>query len=55
VEDASPYSAAGAHYIHDVIDPHQTRNFIIEALEIRQNSRNKGLSEHKLASWPTKF
>ncbi|UCE53666.1 MAG: carboxyl transferase [Desulfobacterales bacterium] len=55
VDDASPYGAAGKHYIHDVIDPRETRNYIIEALDICHNSRTKGISEHKLANWPTKF
>ena len=55
VEDSSPYAAAGLHYLHDVIDPRQTRDFIIESLEICQDSRTKGMSQHKLASWPTKF
>jgi len=55
VDDASPYGAAGKHYIHDVIDPRETRNYIIKALDICHNSRTKGISEHKLANWPTKF
>ena len=55
VDDASPYGAAGKHYIHDVIDPRETRNYIIKALDICHNSRAKGISEHKLANWPTKF
>ena len=55
VDDASPYGAAGKHYIHDVIDPKETRNYIIDALEISYNHRRKGIGEHKLANWPTKF
>jgi acetyl-CoA carboxylase carboxyltransferase component len=55
VDDASPYGAAGRHYIHDVIDPRQTRNYILRALEISYNARRKGISDHKLANWPTKF
>jgi methylmalonyl-CoA decarboxylase subunit alpha len=55
VEDASPYGAAGMHFIHDVIDPRETRNYIMQALEICQDSRTRGLSEHRLANWPTKF
>jgi acetyl-CoA carboxylase carboxyltransferase component len=50
-----PFGAAGKHFIHDVIDPRETRDYIIKALEISCNSRMKGLSEHKLANWPTKF
>ena len=53
--DSAPYSAAGMHYIHDVIDPCQTRDFIIRALDVSRNRRTGGLSEHKLANWPTKF
>ena len=55
VDDASPYGAAGKHLIHDVIDPRETREYITRALEISFNARRKGISEHKLAKWPTKF
>jgi acetyl-CoA carboxylase carboxyltransferase component len=55
VDDASPYGAAAKHYIHDVIEPRATRSYIIRALEISHNTRTKGISEHKLANWPTKF
>jgi acetyl-CoA carboxylase carboxyltransferase component len=55
VDDASPYSAAGMHYIHDVIDPRDTRDYIHRALEIAQDTRSRGIGEHKLANWPTKF
>jgi len=55
VDDASPYGAAGMHYIHDVIDPRETRDYIANALEICQDTKSKGIGEHKLANWPTKF
>ncbi|MCP4023433.1 MAG: carboxyl transferase [Desulfobacteraceae bacterium] len=55
VDDASPYGAAGLFNIHDVIEPEKTREYIIEALEIAQDTVTKGISEHKLANWPTKF
>jgi acetyl-CoA carboxylase carboxyltransferase component len=55
VDDASPYGAAGRHYIHDVIDPRSTREVIKKALEISRNDRRGGIGEHKLANWPTKF
>jgi len=55
VDDASPYGAAGKHFIHDVIDPTDTRDYITRALEISYNQRRKGIGEHKLANWPTKF
>jgi acetyl-CoA carboxylase carboxyltransferase component len=55
VDDASPYGAAGNHFIHDVIDPGETRKYIINALEVSYNQRRKGIGEHRLANWPTKF
>jgi len=55
VDDASPYGAAGRHYIHDVIDPRETRRYIAQALEISFNRRRGGIGDHRLANWPTKF
>ena len=55
VDDASPYGAAAKHLIHDVIDPKETRAYIIKALEISYNARRQGIGEHKLSNWPTKF
>lgn len=55
IEDSAPYPAAGMHYIHDVIDPRETRDYIIRALEICQDRRTGGIGEHRLANWPTKF
>jgi acetyl-CoA carboxylase carboxyltransferase component len=51
----SPYSAAGQHLIHDVIEPAQTRNFLIQALALAYNERTQGIGEHRLANWPKKY
>jgi acetyl-CoA carboxylase carboxyltransferase component len=53
--DASPYGAAGAHYIHDVIDPRHTRRNIARALAFARRRQSGGIGEHNLANWPTKF
>jgi acetyl-CoA carboxylase carboxyltransferase component len=55
IEDSRPYPAAGMHYLHDVIDPRETRSYIIRALEVCQDRRTGGVGEHRLANWPTKF
>lgn len=55
-EGTDPYGAAGLHYIQDVIDPRETRDHIIKVLRwTRDFSKTKGIGEHKLANWPTKF
>ena len=42
--------------IDKLIDSRQTRNHIIRVLRQTQNlSKTKGISEHRLANWPTKF
>ena len=55
LKDSAPYPAAGMHYLHDVIDPRETRNYIIRALDICRNLHTGGVGQHKLANWPTKF
>ena len=55
VGDLSPYPAAGAYYLQDVIDPRDTRDYLTKTLKIIRDSKNKGMSEHHLANWPTKF
>jgi len=55
LKDSAPYPAAGMHYLHDVIDPRETRNYIIRALDICRDRRTGGISQHRLANWPTKF
>jgi acetyl-CoA carboxylase carboxyltransferase component len=55
LKDSAPYPAAGMHYLHDVIDPRETRNYIIRALEICRDRRTGGVGQHRLANWPTKF
>lgn len=53
--ECSPYPAAGHHLIHDVIDPRDTRDFIIRCLDLAREENRAGLSEHRLSNWPTKF
>ncbi len=55
IGDLSPYPAAGDYYLQDIIDPRQTRNYLISVLNLIRNSKDKGISEHRLANWPTKF
>jgi len=55
VQDCSPYPMAQEFYVQDVIDPRETRNYLINVLKIIRDSANRGMSEHLLAGWPTKF
>ena len=55
IGDVSPYPAAGAYYLQDIIDPRDTRNYLIKVMKIIRDSKNSGIGEHRLANWPTKF
>lgn len=52
--DSSPYRAAGKYLIDDVIDPRDTRRYLIRTLEYACR-KNGSKSERLLAHWPTGF
>ena len=51
----SPYALAGRYLIHDVIAPSETRDYLINALEIAHDERTNGVGQHRLANWPKKY
>lgn len=51
---SAPWRAAGLHLIDDVIMPKDTRDTLIRSLDLARG-RNHGLSERRLAGWPTSF
>ncbi|MEA3224006.1 MAG: carboxyl transferase domain-containing protein, partial [Thermodesulfobacteriota bacterium] len=55
VQDAMPYPAAQRYFLQDIIDPGETRDYIINVLNIIRNSQDRGIGKHLLANWPAKF
>jgi len=55
IGDLTPYPAAGAYYVQDIIDPRETRNYLIRVLRIIRDSKDRGMSKRYLANWPTNF
>ena len=55
IADTSPYPAAGAYWVQDIISPYDTRKYIISVLDVVRDSANQGMSDHLLANWPKKF
>lgn len=55
ISDLSPYPAAGEYFLQDIIDPGQTREYLTQVLSIIRDSDSKGIGEHRLSNWPTKF
>jgi len=55
MDDISPYAAAQTYGVQDVIHPKETRNYLIQVLQIIRETKNQGVGKHLLANWPTKF
>ena len=55
VRDSAPWGAAGKGILDDVIDPRDTRKYIIDCLEIYHNSKGGFISQKNLLRWPTGF
>ncbi len=54
-KNTEPWDAAGIFGVHDIIDPAQTRNFLIQMLDIHLNRKGGGVGRHLLRSWPTSY
>jgi len=55
VREGSPYSLAEEFYIQDVIDPRETRDYLVSVIRLIRTSESGGMGAHLLANWPTKF
>jgi len=55
IANTSPYPAAGSYWLHDIINPYDTRKYLINVLDIVRDSESQGMSRHLLANWPKKF
>lgn len=49
----SPYELAGIFAAHVVIRPRDTREWLLQMLEVYQLRTTGGVGEHRLANWPT--
>ena len=52
---SAPWDAASLYGVHDIIDPKDTRKFIVQTLEMLRGNRDKVIGEHRLQNWPTGF
>lgn len=52
--DSSPYEIAGMFAAQSVIEPHATREHLIECLAIHSRARNGGVGQRRLSAWPYK-
>lgn len=53
--DSTGYDAARVFGVQEVINPADTRRFLIDSLYDHQLRRSNGVGEHLLSSWPTSW
>jgi len=53
--ESAPWRAAARGVLDDVIDPRDTRKYIIDCLDIIRGARGNFISKKLLQSWPTGF
>jgi acetyl-CoA carboxylase carboxyltransferase component len=51
--DTSGYALASTFAAHDVIDPRESRHWLIRMLDIHRRRLSNGIGEHRLCAWPT--
>lgn len=54
-KDSEPWEAAGRFDLNDIIEPSQTRDWLIRMLEYHRNHLTGGLGKHLMYCWPTTF
>ena len=54
-KNTEPWDAAGVFGVNEIIDPAETREFLIHMLDCHRNRRRGGLGKHLLHAWPTSY
>ncbi len=54
-EESSPFAAAAAGLLDDIIDPRDTRKYIIDKFDFLRKSGGDFITQNRLQSWPTRF
>ncbi|MDB5810532.1 MAG: methylmalonyl-CoA carboxyltransferase [Betaproteobacteria bacterium] len=53
--DTSAWALAELYEAQTVIDPRDTRDYLIRTLEVHRLRMNNGVGEHRLKNWPTSY
>lgn len=54
-QDSTAWSLAALYEAHDVIDPRDTREFILNSLNALEKNPQGTVGEHRLMNWPTSY
>jgi methylmalonyl-CoA decarboxylase subunit alpha len=53
--DGGAYDLAAVYGVKEVLDPRETRSYLIDMLDIHRSRLSNGIGEHKLEAWPTSY
>ena len=53
--DTTPYDAASTNSVHAVINPVDTRDYLIRILDVHRMRMSGGVGEHLMRTWPTSY
>jgi len=53
--DTTPWELARLYEAQHVIDPRDTRDFLIRMLQVHRKRLKHGVGEHRLSNWPTSY
>jgi acetyl-CoA carboxylase carboxyltransferase component len=53
--DGGAYDLAAVYGVKEVLDPRETRAYLIDMLDVHRSRLTNGIGEHKLEAWPTSF
>jgi acetyl-CoA carboxylase carboxyltransferase component len=53
--NGSAYDLAAIFGVKEVLDPRETRAYLIEMLDVHRLRLRNGVGEHRLAAWPTSY
>jgi acetyl-CoA carboxylase carboxyltransferase component len=54
-KDTSAYDAAATNAVHAVIDPVDTRQYLIRLLDVHRMRMSNGVGQHLMRTWPTSY
>lgn len=54
-QDTTAYDLAASFRAQSVLDPRETRDWLIAQLHIHSRGPNGGVGQHRMATWPTTF
>lgn len=53
--DTSAYGLASVYGVKEVLDPRDTRDYLIDMLDTQRDRLSNGIGEHLLEAWPTSY